>query len=129
MVVVTKIHLGKRGLGVLSPLENDVVRVLWKNSRGMRVRDVHGVLKKKRGVALTSVAVILDRLHDKKMVTRKVQVGRGGEYYIYSTCEDKDCYQQSVIESTVNKLIDNFGDVAVSYFNERFSRKRKKIGG
>ena len=129
MVVVTKIRFGKRGLGILSPLEEDVIKVLWRNpDTGLRVRDVHSTIRKRKRVVLTSVAVILDRLYDKKIVTRRIKVGRGGEYYIYSCCSDRMNFQQSVVEKTVNKLIDNFGDVAVNYFNERFSKK-KKVGG
>lgn len=78
-------------------------------------------------VALTSVAVTLDRLHDKKIVTRQVKLGRGGEHYIYSCCSCRDDFQQTVVEKTVDKLIDNFGDVAVHYFNERFSKRRRLV--
>lgn len=123
MVVVQKIRFEKKNLGLLSPLEEDVLRVLWKKEDGYRVRDVHARIRKKRKVALTSVAVILDRLHDKKIVRRKIKVGRGGEHYIYSCCTDKQNFQASVVEKTVNKLIDNFGSVAVTYFNERFGKK------
>ena len=125
MVVVSKIRFGKRNLGLLSPLEDDVLNILWRNPDGYRVRDVHGVLRRRKNVAITSIAVILDRLHDKKLVRRKIKVGRGGEHYIYSCCTDKQEFQQSVLEKTVDKLIDNFGPSAVTYFNERFSRNRK----
>lgn len=125
MVVVTRIRFSKRNLGLLSPLEEEALRVLWRGDGGYRVREVHNKLKKRRKVALTSVAVILDRLYQKKIVTRKINVGRGGQHYIYSCCSDRQRFQQSVVEKTVNKLIDNFGDVAVNYFHERFSKRRK----
>ncbi|MBI4154195.1 BlaI/MecI/CopY family transcriptional regulator [Candidatus Woesearchaeota archaeon] len=125
MAYVTRIRFGKRNLGVLSPLESDVLKIMWKNPDSWRVRDIHSTLKKRRKVALTSVAVILDRLHAKKIVTRKINIGRGGEYYIYSCQVCKEDFQQTVVEKTVDKLIDNFGDVAVNYFNERFSKDKK----
>ncbi len=128
MVVVTKIRFGKRGLGILSPLEQDVLNVLWRSQDGYRVRDVHRILRNRKKVALTSVAVILDRLYDKKAATRKIKTARGGEHYIYSCACNKHYFQQSVVEKTVNKLIDSFGDVAVNYFNERFTKK-KRTGG
>ncbi len=127
MVIVTKIRFGKRNLGLLSPLEEEALKVLWKNPDGARVRDVHSVIRKKKKVALTSVAVILDRLHDKKIVTRKAKLGRGGEHYIYSCCSGRDDFQQSVVEKTVDKLIDNFGDVATDYLSERFSKRRRLV--
>ena len=123
-----RIRFGKKNLGLFSPMENDVLNILWKAGEGRRVREVHKVLRKKREVALTSVAVILDRLYDKKIVRRSIKVGRGGEHYIYSCCTDKHNFQASVIDKTVDKLIDNFGLVAVNYFNERFSKKNNKKG-
>lgn len=120
---VTRIRLNKRGLGLMSPLESDVLKLLWERDSS-RVRDIHGQLKKKRTVALTSVAVILDRLHEKGFVSRKVESGRGGYHYIYSVKASRTQFEQSVIEKTVDKLIDAFGPTAVTYFNERFRRKK-----
>lgn len=118
-------RLEKRGVEMLlSPLEADVLGVLW-SSNSMKVRDIYNRLRKKRKVALTSVAVILDRLHSKKMVRRDVATGRGGTHYIYSVQTSRNGFEQSIVETTVDRLIDNFGSIAVNYFNERFSKKRK----
>ncbi len=121
---VNRIRLQKKNLGVLSPLETDVLATLWKNGEDLRVRDIYAVLRKKRKVALTSVAVILDRLHEKKIVKRTIETGRGGEHYIYSCRLSQKDFEESVIDKTVNKLIENFGPIAVNYFNERFSKKK-----
>ena len=123
---VKKISLQKKNLGVLSPLEMDVLNTLWKKHQSMRVRDIYSLLKNKRKVALTSVAVILDRLYEKKIVKRTIETGRGGEHYIYSFKISEEDFGNSVIDKTVNKLIDNFGPIAVNYFNERFSKSVKK---
>jgi predicted transcriptional regulator len=121
---ISKIRIGSAGVGVLSPLEDDVLRVLWNSKDGGRVRDIHSSLRQK-GIALTSVAVILDRLHKKKIVARKISYGRGGSYYIYSPLMTREDFEGSVVDSAVNKLIDAFGPVAVNYFDKRFSRKSK----
>ncbi len=104
---------------LLSPLEGDVLSVLWPDKK-LRVREIHSKLKRK--VAISSVAVILDRLHDKGIVARKEETARGGVRYIYFPVRDKQSFEKSVVEQTVNKLIDAFGHSAVSYFNERFKR-------
>jgi predicted transcriptional regulator len=122
MVKVNRIRFNENSVAVLSPLENDVLKILWKNKE-MKVRDIYSILHKKRKVALTSVAVILDRLHEKKIVTRKIALGRGGEHYIYSTCCTQKDFEHSVIDKAVNRLIDKFGQVAVTYFNERFAKR------
>ena len=125
MMKVSRIRFNENSVAVLSPLENEVTKILWKNKE-MRVRDIYHIIKKKRKVALTSVAVILDRLHEKRIVARRIAFGRGGEHYIYSsTCSRQD-FEQSVIDKAVNRLIDKFGPVAVTYFNERFSKGKRK---
>ena len=128
MVTISKIRLQRKGLeSLLSPLEADVLKILW-TEKEIRVRDIYERLKGKRKVALTSVAVILDRLYKRKFVIRNIEVGRGGYHYIYMPKVTRADFENSVVEKTVNKLIENFGDVAVNYFHERFVKKKIKRG-
>jgi predicted transcriptional regulator len=109
-------------LDVLSPLEKDVIEVLWKVDNA-KVKDIFDKVVKKRDVAQTSVAVILDRLHDKKLVKRKMESCRGGYRYVYSSKSTKEEFHKTVIQGTVDKLIKKFGGVATAYFNERFGQE------
>ncbi|HLC37837.1 MAG TPA: BlaI/MecI/CopY family transcriptional regulator [Candidatus Norongarragalinales archaeon] len=104
---------------VLSPLESKVLEVLCSCNEAT-VREVHKKLVGK--CALTSVAVMLDRLHDKGLVTRKALLGRGGQHYIYSARASKRDLEYSVLDNAVNQLMKSFGHTAVSYFNERFKK-------
>ena len=123
MVTVSKIRFQKKGLEtLLSPLECDILKVLWKKNDA-KVRDIYKVVRKNRKVALTSIAVILDRLHKRNLVARKIESGIGGYHYIYSAKISRNALEHSVIEKTVNKLIESFGTNAVNYFNERFKKK------
>jgi predicted transcriptional regulator len=108
---------------LLSPLEQDILKVIWPDKK-MRVRQIYEKLKGRRKVALSSVAVLLDRLHERGIVSREMETGRGGVRYIYQPAFDQKQFEKSVVESAVNKLIENFGTTAVSYFHERFARKR-----
>jgi len=120
---IKRIRFGKKGVETfLSPLEADVLKAMWELNKA-KVRDIYNSLKDRRKVALTSVAVILDRLYEKKLVSREAQTGRGGYHYIYSPSATKSDFEYSLIENTVNKLIDTFGSSAVTYFNERFKNK------
>ncbi len=123
LMIVNKISLEKKGIeALLSPLESDILRILWSGGSDMLVRDVHGrLIRKNKSVAITSVAVMLDRLHKKGVVSRQARTGRGGTHYLYSARADKKAFERSVVESVVNSLISNFGPSAVSYFGERFS--------
>lgn len=124
MVKVNKIRLDKKGMRtLLSPLETEALVLLWKLEKS-RVREIHKLLRKRRKVALTSVAVILDRLHQKGIVGRTVESGLGGGHYIYYPKGSRQQFEESVVENTVNKLINNFGTVAANYFYKRFSKRR-----
>jgi len=103
----------------LSPLEDDTLKLLWPNKK-MMVREVFTLLKKQRKVALTSIAVTLDRLHKKGLVDRTITNGRGGARYTYFPTKNKKEFEQSVIADTVDALISKFGKTAVTYFNKRF---------
>ncbi len=106
---------------VLSPLESDVLHILWPGKE-MKVRQIYEKIRPKKKIALSSVAVILDRLFDKGVVDRKMETGRGGTRYTYFPKKNKAEFEKSVCESAVNRLIEKFGSNAVSYFNERFNR-------
>lgn len=103
----------------LGPVEAEILEVLWKNEE-MKVRDIHAKLKKK--VAQSSVAVLLDRLFDRRLVTRRTETGRGGLFYIYSASVTRPEFEKHVVEQTVDNLLKHFGPTAVNYFNERFRK-------
>ncbi|MFQ5406253.1 MAG: BlaI/MecI/CopY family transcriptional regulator [Candidatus Micrarchaeia archaeon] len=109
----------------LSPLECDVSKALWSGKKSMRVRQIHTKLKKLKTwkkIPLTSVAVILDRLYEKGIVTRTAETGRGGTHYLYSAKKTKKELEYTFLDDTVNRLLASFGPSASSYFNERFSK-------
>lgn len=106
---------------LLSPLEKDILKVLWQQ-KSVRVREIYNKLKGRRKLALSSVAVLLDRLYTKKIVDRKTETARGGVRYLYFPRHDKEGFEKSIVDSTVNKLIEKFGSVAVAYFDERFKK-------
>lgn len=107
---------------LLSPLEKDVLKTLWPNKK-MRVKEIFQKLHAK-GSALSSVAVICDRLHEKGILKREIEKSeKDCVRYVYYPSQDRVNFEKSVIETTVNKLIETFGQNAVSYFNERFKRQ------
>jgi len=108
---------------MLSPLEQDILHVIWPDKK-MRVRQIYEKLKGQRQLALSSVAVLLDRLHERGVVGRDQETGRGGVRYTYFPTSDKKNFEKSVVEGAVNKLIEKFGSTAVSYFNDRFARRK-----
>ncbi len=121
MIKIKKLKLKSDFNSVLSPLEAEILKVIWPD-KSMRVREIHNILKKKNKVALSSIAVLLDRLHERKIVGRKIETGRGGVRYLYFPLQDEAEFEKSIIDKTVNSLIEKFGSTAVSYFDERFRK-------
>lgn len=108
----------------LSPLEADVLNALWPNKK-LKVRQIHGSLRGKKSVALTSVAVALDRLHKHGIVDRTINAGKGGLSYVYFPKKTRQEFEKDIMEQAVNALLEKFGTAAVTYFNERFEKRRK----
>ena len=106
----------------LSPLEGDVLGVLLSGGK-LKVREVHETLKQK--VPLTSIAVMLDRLYEKKLVDRGMETCRGGTRYIYYLKKTPNEIEEDYLKQNVDSLINKFGDKAVTYFHKRFSEGRK----
>lgn len=107
----------------LSPSEKTLLNAIGEEE--ISVRNLHARVRKNR-MALTSVAVSLDRLYKKGIVNRRIEHGRGGLRYIYRLRQDKEKFERSLVVTTVDKLLEKFGPVALSYFQERFGKKAKK---
>lgn len=104
----------------LGPLEDEILNVLCQSQSPLRVREVHAKMKKK--AANTSIAVLLDRLYAKGLVTRQTATGRGGTYYLYSPAGSKNELEKKVLTAITDRLVSLFGPTAVNYFNERFNK-------
>jgi len=112
----------KELLKTLSPLEKDILNC-FKDRKELRTKDAYELIRKKKKIAETSIAVILDRLYKKGLVRRTPETCRGGTRFVYGLNGKADDYEQHLIEKSVNTLIQRFGDRALSYFNERFAKK------
>lgn len=97
----------------LGELEQLVMEIVWK-SKESAVRDIFQELRKKRSIAYTTVATILQRLFNKDIVGRKTE--KNG--YRYFPKVSKESYAKSLTKSFVKKLEKSFGDVAISSFAE-----------
>lgn len=107
----------------LGQLEQEIMNVLWQEKQA-RVREIYDKVKKKTKIAHTSVAVLLDRMHEKKVVSRRIETCKGGYRYIYCPVSDKEELQHAMLQGAVDRLIDKFGESATAYFNQRFGKKK-----
>lgn len=89
------------------------MEIVWKSKKSA-VRDILLELKKKRPIAYTTVATILQRLFDKGLVGRKAE--KNG--YRYYPKVSKELYVTLLTKSFVKKLEQSFGRLAISSFAE-----------
>jgi predicted transcriptional regulator len=95
----------------LGSLEARVMRILWA-SPGLTVRDVASRLPRVRRRAYTTVMTVMNRLHEKGLLSRKL----ADRAYVYRPRLSESEFLQDLTQKRVQSLIAEFGDVAVANF-------------
>jgi predicted transcriptional regulator len=109
----------------LGDLEASVLRTLWEKGKPLTVRDLQAKLSRTRPLAVTTVATILDRLYQKRIVSRKL-VKDGGPHYLYSARVTEDEFKHAVVDNVMNGLLRSFNDMTVTYLAEIMSERGNK---
>jgi len=110
-------------LDSLSPLESDIIKAIAPNKK-YRTKDIYALVKDK--ASKSSISVILDRLYQKGLVSRKAETAKGGIRFIYTLKQDKERFEKGVVDGIVGTLIKRFGSRAIVYFNESLKKRGKK---
>lgn len=106
---------------VLGELEQDVMEIVWNNPNSSISAILDG-LRKKREIAYTTVATILQRLFDKGLVERTQTKG----HYVYLPKLSKSEYSKKLIKNFLHTITNTFGDVAITSFAESIDSLPKK---
>ncbi|CAN5140290.1 hypothetical protein BH11PAT1_BH11PAT1_5800 [soil metagenome] len=101
----------------LGSLEQQIMDILWE-SRNCSAREVLIQLEKEKKLAYTTVATILQRLHDKGLLARKETVNG----HIYSPKVSKEKYTKNVAQSFLKNFIHSFGDTAIASFADSIDK-------
>lgn len=101
----------------LGELEQQIMDIIWEQ-KSCSARDVLAELEKDKKLAYTTVATILQRLCDKKLLTR--EESRTG--HIYSPKVSKQKFTKNVANSFLKKFIDSFGDTAIASFADSIDK-------
>ena len=86
----------------MGTLESDVMDILWESAEAVRVRDVLHQLDRDPPLAYTTVMTVLDNLHRKGFVERRME----GRAYLYSPTRPRAEYAAELM----NELLDGSGD-------------------
>lgn len=96
----------------LGELEAEIMEIIWRLNSAS-VRQVLNELRKKRGVAYTTVMTVMSRLAKKGILRRKLTTT--GAYY-YTPVWDKSNFLALTSKKVINQLIKECGEVAVAQF-------------
>lgn len=98
---------------VLGELEADIMRSIWKLGK-VNVKQIHKEVNLERKAAITTVATVLDRLHDKGLVHREL-IKKGKIHYVYRPALTQEEFERSVVRNVFKGLFETFGESAISY--------------
>ncbi len=116
---LNKINFERPGMqSLLGELESDILEVLWSDGE-RNCRQVFDAVKKKHKVAYTTISVTLDRMHEKKLVERKVLRGKGGLSYRYSPKCSKEDIASRLSDQFLGFLKSTFGESSVAYLRKK----------
>lgn len=100
-------------LGVLGPLEGEVMQVMWGRERAT-VRDVLGELVGRRPVAYTTVMTVMNNLVTKGLLERAPR----GKAFIYEAALTRQALLDRKSREAVGDVLARFGDLAIARFIE-----------
>lgn len=107
-------------------LERAVLDVLWglEDGASASVREVHTAIAKDRDVAYTTVMTVLDRMHDKQLVTRESE----GRAYLYQARASRGDLTAEYMRATLTDI--GSGDKAgalVAFVSEASEAEREAL--
>ncbi len=97
---------------ILSDSESEIMEIIWCNGRTC-VRDVLKELKKKKKIAYTTVMTVMTRLHEKGVLTRKMN--KSGAF-VYEPISDKKTFIEKKAGKMIKSFLSEYGEVAVAQF-------------
>ena len=113
----------------LGELQTEVMGVFWdrKSATVREALDVLNERRRRKKLAYTTVLTLVTRLWQRDLLERKPE-GRG---FRYQAAKDRTALIGELSEQLIDRLIDDFGDIAVARLDERLSEldpaRRKKL--
>lgn len=103
---------GKSETPDLSKPEYDILRVLWKKGK-QSVREVHGVMEKNNGWALTTTRTVMDRMVKKGLLSKKNYHG----IFIFEPLISRPAGLAKMIRFFADRVLETDVNTVVSMFS------------
>ncbi len=118
----------------LGELEKEIMDILWNQQeitgnscKGLTVQQVVTIIQSKKPLAYTTIATVLNRLHEKKIVQKKAEKN----FHCYLPAISRQNYSSSIVQRFMQDFIHSFGDAAIPSFagglNQLKPEDRKKL--
>lgn len=104
---------------LLGSLECDVMECMWKVEEAP-VQQVVTIINKKRPIAYTTIMTVMGHLVEKGLLTRVSE----GKRYLYKVAQTKEEFLKSSSRNMVRRIINDFGDLAISGFMGEIGKAR-----
>ena len=95
----------------LGPLEHQIMDIVWSQKKAT-VYSVVNQLCGEKQLAYTTVMTVMTRLAQQGVLSRE----KKGKTYFYYPQETKEKFIHSVVQNTIQKMVDMFGTEAVVAF-------------
>ena len=112
----------KKDRGQLTPLELSLMQVLWERGPST-VHDVQAALAGRRDLAYTTVQTMLNLLHGKKKVRRKLR----DRAYVYEPILSQDEATRQAVDDVLEKMFDGSPESLVMNLLETRRLKPKDL--
>lgn len=106
--------------GLLGDLESEIMTWLWEQSTSeITVRQVYAAvgLAKCPPLAYTTIMTVMSHLADKGLLRRR----RQGKTHYYQVIQSRDEFLADAAARQVERLVANFGDLALAQFIEQLA--------
>ena len=100
------------GIPELSKPEYDILRVLWKKGK-QSVREVHDVMEKNNGWALTTTRTVMDRMVKKGLLSKKNYHG----IFIFEALISRPAGLAKMVQFFADRVLETDTNTVVSMFS------------
>ncbi|AEH24184.1 BlaI/MecI/CopY family transcriptional regulator [Pyrococcus yayanosii] len=115
----SEFKLNQEGLrAVLPPLEAEIMEYMWQ-VKAATAGEVYEYLKKTHpDIRRSTVSILMNRLCEKGLLSRRMERGRGGIRYVYSVTTSREEFERRIVERILEALINNFREATYAYLSK-----------
>lgn len=103
---------------VLSPLESEVMEIMWKEKRAT-ARTVYTRLKGKRTIRRSTVNAAMSSLSKRGLLSAKIGKGRGGLRYVYRVKISRSRFERQVVGRVIASLLESYPKTTEKLLREK----------